>query len=528
MIDTDTDITTKAVIYARISSVAQLQKGHGLESQATRCREYARMKNYAVAEIFHDEAVSGGVIDRPGITAMLEYLKQHKSASPHVVVIDDISRIARDIKTHLELRSAIAEVGAKLESPSIEFGEDSDSILVENLLASVSQHQRQKNAEQTKNRMRARIMNGYWPHPAPIGFKFEKTNGRGKVLVRDEPLASIIQEALEGFASGRFQMQAEVKRFLENQPAFPKNRYGKVTDEAANRILTRLLYAGMIESPDWGVSIREGQHEGLVSYETFLKAQDRLQDGAKVPARANINEDFPLRGFVCCADCNNPMTASWSKSKTGKRHAYYMCFKKGCESYRKSIRRDKIEGEFATLLTSMQPARELVTFAQGMFRDIWTMLTAQGVATKKALIAKVKATEKAIEQLLDRIVEADNPSLIAAYEKRIAKLEQQRLLTQEKLNQSGRNKGRFENSFELAMQLLGNPQKLWASGRLELQHTVLKLAFSERPAYCRNEGFRTPQMALPFKALQEMSMSKNEMAETKGFEPSIPFWGILP
>lgn len=45
---------------------------------------------------------------------------------------------------------ALAVAGAtdrsrgKLESPSIEFGEDSDSILVENLLASVSQHRRQK------------------------------------------------------------------------------------------------------------------------------------------------------------------------------------------------------------------------------------------------------------------------------------------------------------------------------------------------------------------------------------------------
>jgi hypothetical protein len=48
-----------------------------------------------------------------------------------------------------------------LKSPTIEFGEDSDSILVENLLASVSQHQRQKNSEQTVNRMRARTMNGY-------------------------------------------------------------------------------------------------------------------------------------------------------------------------------------------------------------------------------------------------------------------------------------------------------------------------------------------------------------------------------
>jgi hypothetical protein len=38
----------------------------------------------------------------------------------------------------------------------MEFKDDADSILLENLLASVSQHQRRKNAEQTRNRMRGR------------------------------------------------------------------------------------------------------------------------------------------------------------------------------------------------------------------------------------------------------------------------------------------------------------------------------------------------------------------------------------
>ena len=122
------------------------------------------------------------------------------SRCPYVVIIDDITRLARGLDAHIKLRAEISGAGGVLESPSIEFGEDSDSILVENLLASVSQHQRQKNGEQTKNRMRARLQNGYWPFQAPIGYRFEAKSGHGKVLVRDEPIASILQEALEGYA----------------------------------------------------------------------------------------------------------------------------------------------------------------------------------------------------------------------------------------------------------------------------------------------------------------------------------------
>lgn len=44
--------------------------------------------------------------------------------------------------------------------------------------------------------------------------------------IRNEPVASIIQDALERFASGRFQTQVEVKRFFEGRPLFPKDLNG--------------------------------------------------------------------------------------------------------------------------------------------------------------------------------------------------------------------------------------------------------------------------------------------------------------
>ena len=518
---TDSQTQTRAVIYTRISSIAQSEKGHGLQSQETRCREFARMKGYAVDQVFSDRAVSGGIVTRPGMQAMLTYIEDHRGAHEYVILIDDISRLARDMKAHLDLRDAIAGVGAKLESPSIEFGEDSDSILVENLLASVSQHQRQKNAEQTKNRMRARMQNGYWPHPAPLGFKHVAKAGQGKVLVRDEPLASVIQEALEGFASGRFQLQAEVKRFLQSQPAFPKNRYGNVTDEATNRILTRILYAGMVESPSWNVSLRKGQHEGLISYEGFEKIQARLKEGAKAPARADINMDFVLRGSVTCACCDHPMTASWSKSKTGKKHPYYMCFKKGCEAYRKSIKREAIEGELAELLEELRPAQSLLDMTLAMFKKAWDHRLTQGKAIAQTIQRDLAKLDQQIEGLLDRIVEATSPSVISAYEKRIAKLETQRLILEEKQATSGKPLGAFEDVFELALRFFSNPHKLWETGRFEYQKLVLKLAFADKLSYSRNDGFRTPQVAVPFRFLGNFAQ-KDKMAEREGFEPSEP------
>ncbi len=510
----------RAVIYCRVSSAAQVAKGAGNASQETRCREFARMKGYRVAEVFADEAVSGGIIDRPGMLAMLAYLKAHRREGEHVVLIDDISRLARSIRGHLDLREAISETGARLESPSVEFGEDSDSILVENLLASVSQHQRQKNTEQTANRMRARLLNGYWTFSCPPGYRYEARPGEGKMLVRAEPLASIIAEAMEGYACGRFQTQAEVKRFFEGFPAFPKTRYGTVTNENVNRILTRVLYAGYLHRPEWGVSLRRARHDGLVSLETFERIQERLNGKAKLPARADLNADFPLRGFVLCGDCEQPLTACWSKSKTGRKHPYYMCFNRSCESHRKSIRKDEIEGRFAALLEGLQPSPTMVEMVRDMAGRVWDRLGQQareiGLQTKR----RMAEIEKQSTALLDRIVEASSQPLITRYEQRLAELERERLVMAEKLESQAKPRKTFGEMFELTLSLLANPYNIWENGSLDRRQAVLRVTFEDRLVYCRNGGFRTPKTSIVFRILDQFSGQKEVMAEGVGFEPT--------
>ncbi len=514
---------TKAVIYCRVSSAKQVEEGHGLDSQATRCREYAARKNYEVVQVFHEKGVSGGLMDRPSFNKLITFIKASRQDGM-VVIIDDISRFARDIESHWTLRRTLKDIGGKLESPSITFGEDSDSVLIENLLASVSQHQRQKNREQTTNRMRARTMNGYWCFPAPPGFRYQQVSGHGKLLVRDEPLASIIQEALEGFASGRFQSQSEVKSFLESEPAFA-SRFpnGFVRYEEVIRLLTRPHYAGYIEVPRWGIRLQEAKHEGLISFSPYTRIQERIREGARVTARKDINEDFPLRGFVTCGDCEKPLTSCWSKSKTGKKHPYYMCFNKECGSYRKSIRRDQLEGDFTDLLETVRPSETKVSIAAKMFATIWDARMEKAQEHAALYAAKIKDLETQSAKLLDRLVEAENASIIKAYEKRISDLDEERLILTEKAARVGQPRAPFEQMFELAMQFPASLCKFWETGRFELQRLVLKLTFSERLPYDRNLGFRTPELSFPFRALGGNFVPDCNMAEPMGFEPTRPF-----
>lgn len=509
----------QAVNYCRVSSQKQVNKGDGLSSQETRCRDFARLKGYEVIEVFRDEGVYGSMIDRPGMQDMLKFLKSRKNKQNQtIVLIDDISRLARGLDAHIHLRSAIGNAGGKLESPSIEFGEDSDSILVENLLASVSQHQRQKNAEQTRNRMHARVMNGYWPFYPPVGYEYASTKAHsGRVLVREEPVASIVTEALEGYASGRFETQSEVKQFLERQSAFPKDPKGEIHYQRIDNMLNQPLYAGYITVEKWNIALHPAKHAPLIPFSTYQAIQKRLNSQAKAPARADISDDFPLRGFVTCFCCGKPMTGCWSQGKKEK-YPYYYCFTKGCSEFCKSIRKEKMEAEFEELLLELKPSRELFHTALDMFRELWEDRQSKSVEEVTALKQELSLIDARVGQFLDRIISTDSQRVITAYEQQIEKLESQKIELQEKVKNCGCPVQDFEEAFRTPLAFLANPHRLWSSDNPVDRRLVLRMVFATKLHYRRESGFRTPEITQPFAVLQQIRDGNYEMAHPGRFE----------
>ncbi|GAB5373962.1 MAG: hypothetical protein AcusKO_04240 [Acuticoccus sp.] len=506
----------KAVIYCRVSGAKQVRDGDGLASQESRCREYARMKGYAVTTVFADD-MTGGAIKRPAMDGMLAYLRKHRRDGT-IVIIDDISRLARGLEAHLKLRASLAGAGGKLESPSIEFGEDSDSLLVENLLASVAQHQREKNGEQTKNRMRGRMLNGYWVFQAPVGYRYEKVGSHGKLLVRDEPVASIVAEALEGFAAGRFASPVEIKRFLQDQRDYPKGPTGYILQQRVSDLLSRPIYAGYISHERFGIDLVKGHHEPLIDLATWQKIQERLKGRAKAPTRADLNRDFPLRNFVLCEDCGEPYTSCWSTGKY-KQYPYYLCDTKGCPSYRKSVRKERLEEEFEAILETVTPARSLVEMARVMFRQAWDQRAASALETAVRLKRKLVKIETAVAGLLDRVIAADSDTVIKAYERRIRDLEIEKATINERIATAGQPVRPFDEVYRTLFDFLANPLKLWRSGRLDLQRIVLKLVFADHLTYARNSGYRTPNTSCIFKVLDSLNGQNYQMVREGGLEP---------
>jgi hypothetical protein len=231
-------------------------------------------------------------------------------------------------------------------------------------------------------------------------------------------------------------------------------------------------------------------------YKTFERIQERPQEKVKVPARKDIHEDFPLRGFILCDDCGRPLTSCWSQGKT-KKFAYYQCYFKDCESRQKSIPRHLLEGAFETLLAQIKPSPALCALAAAMFKDAWNQqakLTSAGILGAKQ---KLVSIEKQIEQLVDRIIETSVPSAITRYEQRIAEFEKEKLLMEQTMQKQTLPQGRFEEMFELSMLFLANPLKLWHSGKLEHKRTVLNWPSKTVSHTAENQGFEHQKPPCP-------------------------------
>lgn len=446
----------KAIIYCRVSSKGQETDGHGLESQETRCRQFAEAKGYEVVMVFPDTfSGAGSYMKRPGMVALLSFLDAQPDEE-FAVIFDDLKRASRDTRAFLDLREAFRTRGVIVECLNFKFEDTPEGEFIETIIAAQGALERKQNQRQVSQKMKARMESGYYVHAAPIGYKYVPVKGRGKMLFPDEPLASIIKEAFEGYASGRFASQAEVTRFFERYPEFPRNKHGRVVQQRTVDILTHPAYTGHIHSDYYGIHWLKAHHEAIVSLELFDQVQQRRKGATYAPKRANIGDDFALRGTVVCDCCETPLRSSWTKGST-KLYPYYLCQTKGCEAYGKSIARDKLEGEVGEIIKTLEPTQGLIALASAIFRQVWDTRRDQAKALRASGKRELTRLYKEINAVLDRIMAASNTAIISRYEDKVETLERQRAVWTENLGKEVEPKGAFEEKLELTLIFLSSP-----------------------------------------------------------------------
>src|SRR3989344_5172706 len=90
----------KAVILARVSTTRQEEEGHSLPAQIRRLQEYAKRKDFEIAETFSFSESAGDKI-RKKFEQVIHYLKEHKDVK--VLLCENVDRATRNFKDAVDL-----------------------------------------------------------------------------------------------------------------------------------------------------------------------------------------------------------------------------------------------------------------------------------------------------------------------------------------------------------------------------------------------------------------------------------------
>jgi site-specific DNA recombinase len=315
----------RCATYTRKSSEEGLEQDfNSLDAQREACEAYIRsQKNEGwilVRTCYDDGGYSGGTLDRPGLTRLLEDIEAGKIDT---VVVYKVDRLTRSLADFAKIVEVLDAHEASFVSVTQQFNTTTSmGRLTLNMLLSFAQFEREVTGERIRDKIAASKRKGLWMGgPVPLGYE---PDGRTLTIAEceAETIRTIFRLYLE-LGSVR-QVKEEADRLgLTTKVRVDADRHmcgGRPLSRGhIYRLLGNPLYIGRIAHN--GESF-EGQHPAIIDPETWEAVQKRLdQQAPPQPPRGATHRPSPLRGKLF-DEAGTALTASHSVKK-GRRYRYY-------------------------------------------------------------------------------------------------------------------------------------------------------------------------------------------------------------
>src|SRR5215471_6109718 len=148
----------KAVGYVRVSTDKQADRGVSLEAQAEKIRAMVVVHNAELIDTIVDGGESAKSLQRPGMERLLAMVDGKKVQA---VIIAKLDRLTRSVKDLCELQERFERRGVALVSvaESLDTGSAAGRLVL-NIMAAVSQWEREAIGERTRDALRHKRTNG--------------------------------------------------------------------------------------------------------------------------------------------------------------------------------------------------------------------------------------------------------------------------------------------------------------------------------------------------------------------------------
>jgi site-specific DNA recombinase len=229
----------KIVGYCRVSTDNQKEEGT-IEIQQKALAEYAQAKGYKLIEVFSDEGVSGGLENRPALSAMFDFLEAHPEIEG--VLIYKLDRLARDLYIQEHLIKKLDNLSMKLISikePNLE-STDPMRKAFRQFMGIVSELEKSFiTMRLSGGRINKARKGGYAGGSTALGYR-----AKDKELTIDEDQAQTVQAIFKMKRHKRMGLR-EIAREL-NAQGIPTARGGKWYASTVKYVLDNPIYKGKL------------------------------------------------------------------------------------------------------------------------------------------------------------------------------------------------------------------------------------------------------------------------------------------
>src|SRR5579872_3799815 len=190
---------TRTIAYLRVSTDKQADRGVSLDAQRAKVAAYAELYDLDLVDVIVDAGASAKTLDRPGLTRALGMLRKGEAEALLVVKLDRLTRSVRDLGELVERhfapgKAALLSVGEQIDTRS------AAGRLVLNVLASVSQWEREAIGERTATAMQHKAAQGeYTGGDVPYGFRLSSDSARIEPVAEEQ---AVLTQARRLRASG--------------------------------------------------------------------------------------------------------------------------------------------------------------------------------------------------------------------------------------------------------------------------------------------------------------------------------------
>lgn len=497
----------RSVIYCRVSTKEQAEKGYSLEAQERACKKFASDNGYEVDKVFIEKGESAKTQDRTELQKLIRHCVENKKFLSSVIIWK-FDRLARNLSDQTELLKCFGELGIRVLSGTENNEDSSVGKLMRNIIGSFAQYENDVKSERTITGMKQALEEGRWCWRAPFGYK-RVLLGEGKSTIAPSGDAQYVVSAFEMLGSG-FKKQTEIVEELKKQDC------PKITKSSLNKILRNPLYAGLIKTAFFNDLI-EAAHQPIIPKDLFFKVQTIL-DGkrsAVVPKNRN-HPDFPLRNFLCCPKCDTKLTGGWSKGRLGQRYGYYRCRHSKC---RVNVKKGHLEANFYEYLKTFEPRPEIMALFEASVMDAWKDQQADGIRYRQKVESELVGLKTKRDRIEELIIEGKIDE--ETYTRKFEEVRQEILAKQIEVNETVIELNDIEACLSYCTYFVTHIADLWLNADHNLKQQFQTLIFPGQIIYKENGSFEPTETALIFKQLAGKTPVQSNLATPAGFEPAL-------